>query len=96
MLVEIPLFREVGVSGDANVDGGMSCWERGYLWNVYATSGTSLSSRFISGRRRRHPVQLGALVVSGGAGIQGNVNVGGYAGVVGDMDGVVVRSYMAV
>jgi hypothetical protein len=39
---------------------------------------------------------LGALVVSGGAGIQGNVNVGGYAGVVGDMDGVVVRSYMAV
>jgi hypothetical protein len=61
------------------------------------TSGTSLVQQVhIRATTASSSSTSGALVVSGGAGIQGNVNVGGMLLVVGDMDGVVVRSYMAV
>jgi hypothetical protein len=77
---------EVGASGDANVDGGMNVVGNADICgNVMLTPGTSLFSRFISGRRRRHPVQLRGVGGVWRSGNNGNVN-GGYAGVVGDMD----------
>jgi hypothetical protein len=42
---------DIGVIGDANVDGSMN------VGNVLLTSGSSAGSRFISGRRRYQPTQ---------------------------------------
>jgi hypothetical protein len=46
-------------------------------------------------RGRSPQTQLGALVVSGGAGIQGNVNVGGNTIISGEVGEAVMRTWMA-
>jgi hypothetical protein len=95
MLVEIPLFRVRWVSGDANVDGGMNVVNADICGNVMLTSGTSFVQQ----------VHIRATTASSSStrGVGGVWRSGNrkrecwrYAGVVGDMDGVVVRSYMAV
>jgi hypothetical protein len=60
-------------------------WERRHYRECYADNHVWFS-RLRSGQRRHQPTQSGALVVSGGAGIQGNVNVGGNAIILSDIE----------
>jgi hypothetical protein len=72
---------DIGVIGDANVDGSMNV-----VGNVLLTSGSSAEQQvhIIDDGINRH--NLGALVVAGGAGVSGNVNMGNNLSVVGDID----------
>jgi hypothetical protein len=55
------------------------------IGNVMLTTTSSLVQQVKIRQRRHQPTQLGALV-SGGAGIQGNVNVGGNAIILSDIE----------
>jgi hypothetical protein len=58
-----------------------------YLWDEFGSAGSYQGDDGVI------QFNFGALVVSGG---RNGRNVGGYAGVVGDMDVSGMRSYMAV